>query len=441
MTAVAGWAGSRTAAQSRDAMAEHRTALTLRRTAGTATPVTIRGGWAVPLHLRTSRRFALLQPDSGWTVIALVLLAVGLLVAAARLGWRFWTLLPGAAAVAIAVLAGAVWVNVAYGYYQTWPDAFADLSGAPLGGGPGAPVPVPAVAPRLERQPVTLGHGRLVETRFGGSVTGISRRALIWLPPQYDEPRYAATRFPVLVLLHGDPGEARGFIYGMHVDTAADDLVRSGRAAPYVIVMPTVWVGWHGQQCLDAARGPADESYLTKDVPAAVQQQFRVQPPGPHWALAGLSEGGFCAVDLALRHPTEFAGAASLDGYYAPDVSRGLGWRLFRGNRAAQDAATPFELVRRWSLPAAPAMWLMAGDRDQGDLQQLRDFAAAAAPVSPERVVVVRRGRHTTPSWRTALPDLLVWAGQLVTGHPAPTGALTLDLDGGSVPGPVQTAR
>ena len=370
-----------------------------------------------------------------------MLLAVGLLVTAARLGWRFWTLLPGAAAVGVAVLAGAVWVNVAYGYYQTWPDAFADLSGAPLGGGPGAPVPVPAVAPRLARQPVTLGHGRLVETQLGGAFTGIYRKALVWLPPQYDEPRYARTRFPVLLLLHGDPGEARGFIYGMHVDSAADDLVRTGRAAPYVIVMPTVWVGWHGQQCLDAARGPLDESYLTKDVPTAVQEQFRVQAPGPHWAVAGLSEGGFCAVDLALRHPEELAGAASLDGYYAPDVSRGLGWRLFRGNPAAQDAATPVALVRRWSLPAAPALWLMAGDRDKGDMQQLRDFTAAAAAVSPERVVVVRRGRHTTPSWRTALPDLLVWAGQVVSGRPAPTGTLTLDVDGGSVPAPGQTGR
>lgn len=382
----------------------------------------------------------MLAPDSGWTVLAMVVLAVGLLAVAARLGWRLWTLVPAAASVAVAVLAGAVWVNVSYGYYQRWPDAFADLSGAPLAGGPGAPVPVPAVAPRLTpRSAATLGHGRLVETRLSGPVTGLDRRALIWLPPQYDEPRYAATRFPVLLLLHGDPGEARGFIYGMHVDSTADALVRAGRTAPYVIVMPTVWVGWHGQQCLDAKAGPADESYLTRDVPTAVARRFRVQPPGPRWAVAGLSEGGFCAVDLALRHPTLFAGAASLDGYYTPDTSRGLRWRLFAGSRAAQDAATPINLVQRWPQPVGPALWLMAGDRDRGDMQQLRAFAAAAAPISPERVVVVRHGRHTTPSWRTALPDLLVWAGQVASGRPPPTGAITLDVDQATRPGVAAT--
>jgi S-formylglutathione hydrolase FrmB len=270
----------------------------------------------------------------------------------------------------------------------------------------------------------------LVQTWLAGQSSGLRRKALVWLPPQYDDPAAAGTKFPVVLLLHGDPGEPRGFVYGMHVPTVADELVRAGRMRPVVIVMPTVWAGWHGQQCLDAAHGPPDETYLTKDVPRAIQRAFRVSATGPGWAIAGLSEGGFCAVDLALRHPGEFAGAASLDGYFAPDVSRGLRQRLFGRNNGAQLAATPLAVVRDWPAPHAPALWLMAGDQDRGDLGQLRAFAAAAAHVSSERTVIVHRGRHTTPSWRAALPDLLVWSGELLTKGTPPTGPLTLTVDG-----------
>ncbi|GAC1442243.1 MAG: alpha/beta hydrolase-fold protein [Mycobacteriales bacterium] len=381
----------------------------------------------------------MLAPDSGWTVALLVVVSVGMLVGVALAGMR-WRAVPAAAgAVLAAVLAGAVWVNVSYGYYQHWSDAVADLTGAlPAAGSPAAPVQLPpagsssgrAGAPSAARPGLgtVRGHGRLVQTWLGGPISGLRRRALVWLPPQYLDPAFATQKFPVMMLLHGDPGEARGFIYGMHVDAVADELVRAGRMSPVVIVMPTVWVGWHGQQCLDATRGPADETYLTRDVVGAVTAGFRVFAPGPAWAIAGLSEGGYCAVNLALRHPSLFAGAASLDGYYAPDVSRGLGRRLFGGDGAAQAAATPLSVVSTWPTPRAPAMWLMAGDQDKGDVGQLRAFASAADTVCQERIVIVHGGRHTTPAWRAALPDLLTWAGGLVGQGVASSGTLTVSL-------------
>ena len=384
-------------------------------------------------------------PDSGWTVALLVVVSVALLVGVALAGLRLRALPAAAGAVAAAVLAGAVWVNVSYGYYQRWSDAVAELTGAvPAAGSPAAPVQLPAANPTGRRagdpaasrpgQGAVRGHGQLVQTWLGGPVSGLRRLALVWLPPQYTDPAFAAQKFPVLLLLHGDPGEARGFIYGMHVDAVADALVRAGRMRPVVIVMPTVWVGWHGQQCLDAVRGPADETYLTRDVPGAITAAFRVLAPGPAWAISGLSEGGYCAVNLALRHPSLFAGAASLDGYFAPDVSRGLGRRLFDGNAAAQAAATPLSVIANWPTAQGPALWLMAGDRDQGDVRQLEAFASSAVSVCQERIVIVHGGRHTTPAWRAALPDLLTWAGALTGQGVASQGTVTLSLQGTARP-------
>ncbi len=367
-----------------------------------------------------------LAPDRPATVVLLVLLAVLAVVLVAWAGARLRAVLPAALALALAVMAGAVWVNVSYGYYQS------------LGRRPRGPVGPPAgrsaARPGDRRDDGAPGagarHGRLVTVDLAGPASHLSRPAVVWLPAAYDDPTRPDRRFPVVELIHGDPGEPRGFVYGMHVDQVVDELQGTGRMPPTVIVMPTASTGWHGQQCLDAVGGPADETYLTQDVPSALAQRFRVDAPGPHWVVAGLSEGGYCAADLALRHPALYAGAASLDGYYSPITAGGLGARLFGPDparrQAAQQAATPQLLAEHWALAQAPAFWVMSGDGDAGDLRAARAFGTVIARTSTVRTVTVLGGTHTTPAWRTALPDLLTWAGGLLQTGTAQGGTATV---------------
>ncbi len=326
---------------------------------------------------------------------------------------------PALLSVAAAALAGALAVNVSYDYYQHWSDALADVSGATPSS------PGPAFAAGAAGRP-----GRLVSLSLG--VGGTGRPAVVWLPPAYDDPAHAGERFPVLLLLHGDPGKPQGYVYGMHVDRIADSLTAAGRLPATVVVMPTVSEGWPGQQCLNALAGPDDETYLTEEVPAALQAAFRVDPPGRSWVVSGLSAGGYCAADLALRHPGMFAGAGLLDGYFAPITSGGLGSRLFgapsAADRAKQAGATPLLTVR-----AAPrgslAFWVMHGTANRDDVLQARAFTqAATADGLPVRQVTVLGGTHSTPAWRTALPDLLTWATTLAAQGHAGTGSVTLPL-------------
>jgi len=48
-----------------------------------------------------------------------------------------------------------------------------------------------------------VGAGRLLLTTLAGPASGVTMRVWVWLPPQYDDPRYARTNFPVLVLFPG----------------------------------------------------------------------------------------------------------------------------------------------------------------------------------------------------------------------------------------------
>ena len=57
---------------------------------------------------------------------------------------------------------------------------------------------------------------------------------------------------------------------------------------------------------------PADLTYLAVDLPNQIARILRVQRPGSAWGVAGYSEGGFCAANMALRYPHRYGSAAVL---------------------------------------------------------------------------------------------------------------------------------
>ena len=71
-------------------------------------------------------------------------------------------------------------------------------------------------------------------------------------------------------------------------------------------------------QCLNQVGGPQDLTYLAVDLPNQIAHILRVQRPGSAWGVAGYSEGGFCAANMALRYPHRYGFAAVLSGYFTP---------------------------------------------------------------------------------------------------------------------------
>lgn len=113
-------------------------------------------------------------------------------------------------------------------------------------------------------------------------------------------------------------------------------------------------------ECVDTPTAKV-ETYLTRDVPRVVSRLFGTRPPGPAWAVAGLSEGGSCAVMLALRHPTVFATFGDYAGLLGPRVGDSNGGvpdtvaELFGGSQAAFAAHDPATLLAANRAPGSPA--------------------------------------------------------------------------------------
>jgi len=145
----------------------------------------------------------------------------------------------------------------------------------------------------------------------------------VYLPPQYFQRSFRAYRFPVIELIHGQPGEPQDWISVVGVTRAFGRLLADGHARPAVLVMPDANGGDKiSLQCLDQAGGPQDLTYLAVDLPGQLARTLRVRAPGTGWGVAGYSEGGFCAANMALRFPRRYGAAGVLSGYFAPFGNR-----------------------------------------------------------------------------------------------------------------------
>lgn len=194
----------------------------------------------------------------------------------------------------------------------------------------GAPASATASAPAKP-----AAKGQVVTRRFHSGALGVDKEYVVYLPAGYDDRGEAAPskRYPVFYYLHGLGDDETDWIKGGHLDEAADEL---GLQA--IVVMPDGDDGFYSDAvtdidydaCMKDGTGlflpgmqPRDktcvrhrkyETYITHDLIHDVDTTYRTVANRDARAIAGLSMGGFGALELGMRHPDLFAAAASHSG-------------------------------------------------------------------------------------------------------------------------------
>ncbi len=343
----------------------------------------------------------MLGPDSRLLTALLVAASAGLLVAAVRLRPVPVRALCGALSIVVAMTGGIAAVNYYYGYYTSWGQLWADFHGAPGGLGDVSTVTKVSAA----------GSGRFAWADLPGKHSGYDRRGLVYLPPQYGQARYGRVRFPVVELFHGSPGSPLAWDTVLKVRWAADSLLARHLIGPMVLVMPAINGAGHDYQ--DCVNGPAvnDDTYLTLDVRTDVLARYRVSRDSYEWGAAGYSSGGYCAANLALRHPGSFGAAAVINGYFR--AADGPAAAALGNNQSLEDANSPLYLAERLTPDAGPvpAFWVAAGTNDRADYRPATVFAAALNRVQQAPLVKLSAG-DTANAWQAALPAALTWLWQ-----------------------------
>ncbi|HET9103524.1 MAG TPA: alpha/beta hydrolase-fold protein [Solirubrobacteraceae bacterium] len=133
----------------------------------------------------------------------------------------------------------------------------------------------------------------------------------VLLPDGYAQ--HPTRRYPVLYLVHGTSGGAADW-----TDQGAAEATTAGR--PLITVMPDIGVNDNGggycTNWFNGGRGgqPLWETFEIGQVIPFIDRVLRTRANRGGRAIAGLSQGGFCALSLAARHPDMFAAAASFSG-------------------------------------------------------------------------------------------------------------------------------
>jgi S-formylglutathione hydrolase FrmB len=256
-----------------------------------------------------------------------------------------------------------------------------------------------------------LSRGGVVSVPVDGRLIGSGRsHALVYLPPQYfTEP---SRRFPVLYLLHGSPGVPADWLRGGRLVEVASAVAAAGD--PVIVVMPRVSLWWlDDSECVDGVH-ERSEHYLTSDVVASIDGRLRTIPDRRHRAIAGMSAGGYCALNVGLRHRDEFSLIVDMSGLDRPTHGGGVAALFGRGRTAMLQARaeTPADYVGRLSPEPSTSVWLDCGSADGAPLTDTREMFALLRSRGIPVQLHLRPGAHTFHVWVPALRAALPWVAE-----------------------------
>lgn len=115
----------------------------------------------------------------------------------------------------------------------------------------------------------------------------------------------------VLYLLHGLSDDGSAWQRFTTIETEASE-------HGLVVVMPSVGRSFYADQ----PDGQAYFTYLSKELPAYLEDVFGLAPRREDTFIAGLSMGGYGAFKMAFHFPERFAAAASLSGVLSLEFLR-----------------------------------------------------------------------------------------------------------------------
>lgn len=318
-----------------------------------------------------------------------------------------------AAAQAVAVFLTFTLVNDSYDFYASWADLF------------GQPVAAPAIVEGTGASGPLLAadQGRLVQfTDYTGPRSGIRAPVLVHLPPQYDDPAYARTAFPVVEFLPGWRNSPRSWISQWQLFQTTARLSRAGRMVPFIAVMPTMNVALpRDTECTDVPGSTQSFSWLADDIPTLVHEHFRALMQAASWGAIGYSTGGYCAAKLAYLRPQQFHVAAVLSGYFnaLKDDTTGDLW----GGSA--DVRHHNDLLWLAKHGVHPGSYVLVYTSRQDPTSYVSSSAFLKAAKLPTRTysLVTQKGGHNLKGVVASFPSILEWLTQHLAGHHQAIGA------------------
>jgi enterochelin esterase-like enzyme len=257
----------------------------------------------------------------------------------------------------------------------------------------------------------TLFAGEIVRDSLQSEALGHGIPFAVYLPDNYQN---TIDKLPVVYLLHGANQDENSWIKKGGATETLDGLISRGRLRSTIVVMPTVgpnswWVDGNAEKA---------ETALIKELFPYIEKKYKTINQRNGRAVAGMSMGGYGALNLSLRYPTKFCAA----GIISPAVYDPLPPETSSARKSPQFFTHNVFNPESWMALNYPAnlqeysqskvrvpMWIVSGGNDHFGIALIAvQLHSRMMQIQPEQVEFrVIEGDHDWLTFRDALPDTL----------------------------------
>jgi S-formylglutathione hydrolase FrmB len=257
----------------------------------------------------------------------------------------------------------------------------------------------------------------IVSDSVNSKVLGRNIPFTVYLPDDYQK---AAGTFPVVYLLHGADEDEYTWIRKGGVTETLDGLIHRGLLRPTIVVMPTMGP----QSWWTNGAKENDETAMMTELLPYVENKYKVtHNRSGGRAIAGLSMGGYGALNLSLRYPEKFCAA----GIISPAIYSPLPPETSASRKAPQFMVNGKFDPDTWMTLNYPAqlnnyikgnvrvpMWIVSGDHDRfGIALMATQLYWRIQSIQPKLAKLrIVDGDHEWMTFRDALPDALQYMDQ-----------------------------
>jgi len=211
--------------------------------------------------------------------------------------------------------------------------------------------------------------------------------------------------YQTLYLLHGMSDDHTAWMRRTSIERYVERL-------PLAVVMPAGHLGWY----TDMVNGRDYFQFITEELPAICERQFRLSSLREDRFIAGLSMGGYGAMKAGLLAADKYRAAASFSG--AVDVSDmydrlspNLAEDLFGSKESVRGSVNDLFTAARslsQSGKASPDLYMWCGTEDflyDGNVRFRDHVKALGLPLTYEE----GPGGHEWKCWDTCIERVLQW--------------------------------
>jgi len=219
--------------------------------------------------------------------------------------------------------------------------------------------------------------------------------------------------------VHGWPGTPWDWFGAGQAGRTAATMQLEHLIQPMILVSVNAGAGTpRDTECLDSTTGgPRIQTFLSSALVADVDHAYRTIPGPAGRAIGGVSSGGYCALNLGLRHQRVFGTILAMMPY--GDPGRNAVKLMLGGNTALAWANSPSDYIRTMRMRGVQSVFLATGRHDAVTYQTVQLMASVLARRGDYVGVRVNQGLgHNWREARDELPYALAFASGRLSLQP-----------------------